>query len=63
MEINKPFQEVVVSKYNRITSRTSKFRQHWCHRCDSKIVAESQRCPNCGYRSEERRIKNFGLHD
>lgn len=54
-------ENFVTKKLNRIKARTAKFRQHWCHRCDIAIVAESQRCPKCGYRCEQKRMKNFEL--
>ena len=44
-------------KTNREKARQPKRGKFWCIACDMELVAEYSKCPNCGTRSNTKRLK------
>jgi len=42
---------------NRITATAPKLGKFWCYACDRQLVSEYGKCPNCGARNGNKRLK------
>ncbi len=54
---------MIYGKFNRVQKKKAKRGVYWCGKCDSQLVVDVKKCPNCGHRNGHGRKnkKDFGL--
>ena len=49
---------MIYKKINREKSQRSTKQKFWCSRCDGALIGEFGKCPNCGFKENNKKIKN-----